>query len=326
MKLLSVNLECILFFYICKEIYGNLLLIAIALAELEFCLMRGVRMRVIAFGAGEYGKLYCRYPDIEVTIVAVADNSEELIGKRLFEYDIISPADILLQKYDKVIITIENVNAAKSVEKQLNEMGISNVEVYDSIPVMSPKVQALYRVSEIIESRSILGSIAECGVYRGWTATYLNSYYPSRNLFLFDTFNGFDKKDTYLESEESIEWLSKRGNEYSIPIQSHYVLSKCKYPWNVTIQQGYVPDTFAGLENEMFAFVHLDMDLYKPQLSALRFFADRMSKGGMIFLHDYYRPDLPGTRKAVHEFSYEREFFLIPSAGSSHVALVLCNG
>jgi hypothetical protein len=35
---------------------------------------------------------------------------------------------------------------------------------------------------------------------------------------------------------------------------------------------------------------------------ALKFFFDKMSPGGIILLHDYFVPDLPGVKKAVGDF------------------------
>src|SRR4051812_35726084 len=39
------------------------------------------------------------------------------------------------------------------------------------------------------------GSVAELGVYKGKFARFINQYFPQRSLFLFDTFEGFDKND-----------------------------------------------------------------------------------------------------------------------------------
>jgi len=280
-------------------------------------------MDIIVFGAGEFGKLFCQYHDNNVNIVAIADNSNKRIGKRLFEYDIINPDSIKQYKYEKVIITIENLKTAESIVKQLYAVGIHNVEIYDQLPRLCPKIQVLFRISEIISSRNISGSIAECGVYRGWSASYLNEFYPQKKIFLFDTFDGFDERDMVFESSQSKEWFSIRKDEYLIQKSTEYILKKCIYPENIVIKPGYVPESFQGIENETFAFVHLDMDMYKPQLAALRFFSNKMTDGGIILLHDYYRIDLPGTKKAVDDFSLEREFYLIPTANSSHIALIL---
>lgn len=42
-----------------------------------------------------------------------------------------------------------------------------------------------------------------------------------------------------------------------------------------------------------------------PILNGLRFFWDRMVSGGGIMVHDYFRPDLPGVKKAIEDFETE---------------------
>jgi hypothetical protein len=75
------------------------------------------------------------------------------------------------------------------------------------------------------------------------------------------------------------------------------------------------------LENEKFAFVNLDMDLYLPTLKALQFFAPRLTHGGVIQVHDYFHPDLPGVKQAVDELSQEYSFLRIPTGDTVTIAL-----
>ncbi len=67
------------------------------------------------------------------------------------------------------------------------------------------------------------------------------------------------------------------------------MLRKMQYKDNVIIIEGHFPDSLVqikDLENLLFAFVSIDVDLYLPTLSGLEFFCPRLSKGGFIFLHD----------------------------------------
>ena len=70
---------------------------------------------------------------------------------------------------------------------------------------------------------------------------------------------------------------------------------------NYIKEKGYFPESAKGIK-EKFCFVNLDMDLYAPQLAALKFFSDKMVKGGVILVHDYYNSTFTGTTKAVDEF------------------------
>lgn len=44
-----------------------------------------------------------------------------------------------------------------------------------------------------------------------------------------------------------------------------------------------------------------------PILNGLRFFWDRMVSGGGIMIHDYFRQDLPGVKKAIEDFETEHK-------------------
>ena len=70
---------------------------------------------------------------------------------------------------------------------------------------------------------------------------------------------------------------------------------------NICFKPGFFPKTTEGLENETFALVHIDADLYAPTIEALNFFYPRLNKGGVIIVHDYNH-NWDGIPKAINEF------------------------
>jgi hypothetical protein len=164
--------------------------------------------------------------------------------------------------------------------------------------------------------------VAECGVFYGNFAAWINEYFPDRKLYLFDTFSGFDERDISAEPfAEAYAWVTDNKRMY-VKANEEFALMKCMYRENVVIRKGFVPETFLGLEEERFAFVNLDMDLYAPQLAALRFFLPRMVERGIILVHDYYAPDLPGVKKAVDECADEWVLSRLPIGDEMSIALV----
>ena len=127
-----------------------------------------------------------------------------------------------------------------------------------------------------VERSSIPGHVAEVGVYRGEMSRFLHKLAPQRKLFLFDTFEGFPPEDLETARDERFQDTDVNTVEKT--------LGDLK---NVVIRKGYFPDTTAGLENDIFALVVIDLDLYKPTLAALEFFYPRLAPGGYGFLHDY---------------------------------------
>ncbi|MEO8174364.1 MAG: TylF/MycF/NovP-related O-methyltransferase [Sediminibacterium sp.] len=149
---------------------------------------------------------------------------------------------------------------------------------------------------ERLKKDSVEGSFAEVGVYKGETARIIHEMDSSRKLHLFDTFEGFDRKDLAQEnnsnpghsidfSDTGVEMVTKfiEGND------------------NIFFHRGYFPQTTENLQDQAYAFVHLDADLYKPTLAGLQYFYPRLSAGGIIIIHDYNH-NWEGVAKAVNEF------------------------
>lgn len=155
--------------------------------------------------------------------------------------------------------------------------------------------------AEEIYANRVQGSVAEAGVYKGEFAKVINLLFPDRNLYLFDSFEGFNISDVYEEYDNTIQtddWIKTLRDT-----SENLVLGKMKYAQRVKIVKGFIPETLQNIQEDEFAFVNLDMDLYFPTYEALKWFWPRLSKGGSIFVHDYCVWD--GITSAVRQFSAE---------------------
>lgn len=145
-----------------------------------------------------------------------------------------------------------------------------------------------------IEIENIQGSLAEAGVFQGHASRFIHRLALERRYYLFDTFGGFDKEDLDTEIIED-----NRFRNTSVEAVLRYIGDQK----NLVVKKGRVPETFTGLESERFAFVLLDMDLYKPTFSALEFFYPRLTIGGYLMVHDYHNEESNwACRRAVDEF------------------------
>jgi hypothetical protein len=68
-------------------------------------------------------------------------------------------------------------------------------------------------ISHEIYQRNIEGAIAEIGTYQGFSASVMNYFFPDRKIYLFDTFQSFDRRD--LEVEEKLGFNSKGYDDFS---------------------------------------------------------------------------------------------------------------
>ena len=67
---------------------------------------------------------------------------------------------------------------------------------------------------ERIKNKKIPGGFAELGVYRGETAKIIHELDPDRDLYLFDTFDGFSEEDLSVEkSEEAPRYIKNRNRK-----------------------------------------------------------------------------------------------------------------
>lgn len=161
-------------------------------------------------------------------------------------------------------------------------------------------------VAEQIKAENIQGGVAEAGVNEGDFAFMINLCFPDRQLYLYDTFDGFDERDIEVEMNNAYsceEWLKRKpfsGTTASNKMQS--VMQKMRFPESCIIRKGYFPESAAQEDKNTFAFVSIDMDLYAPIRAGLEFFYKRLSKGGYIFLHDYNHDNLTGAKVAVKEY------------------------
>lgn len=159
---------------------------------------------------------------------------------------------------------------------------------------------------EQIEKDQIPGALAECGVYTGTMSKYIHENLPDRTLYLFDSFAGFDRRDTDVQNDHRFQDTSEAT-----------VLKHIGDTKNLVVRKGFFPETAIGLEAERFSFVMIDFDKYESTLAALRFFFPRTSPGGIILVHDYCSPESNwACSRALNEFLADKTErpVLIPDA------------
>lgn len=148
-----------------------------------------------------------------------------------------------------------------------------------------------------IHDEGIGGALAEVGVWRGQTSAFLHALAPDRRLYLFDTFSGFPEADLPPGQDD------RRFRDTSVAA----VRARVGPSPLVELRPGYVPDTLAGLEEERFAFVLVDLDLYDPSKASLEFFYPRLEPGGYLVMHDYNNAESDwACKRAFDDFLHDR--------------------
>ena len=213
---------------------------------------------------------------------------------------------ILYERYRLVILRGQVV---------LDMEKLANLTTRDSLRVCS-----LHAVAAEIYAKPVRGSVAELGVYQGDFAKHINAVFPDRNLYLFDTFQGFFEQDKQVDRGAGFSTAAEDFSDTSVDL----VLKKMSHPEKVTVRAGYFPESAQEADRqEHFAFVSIDTDLYKPIYDGLRFFYPRLNPGGYIFIHDYNNKDYPGVNAAVKKYCEEENincFPLVDPCGTGVIA------
>jgi O-methyltransferase len=179
------------------------------------------------------------------------------------------------------------------------------------------RLSSLELVSYEINDNGVKGAVAELGVYRGRFAKKINEAFPTRKLYLFDTFEGFDQRDIKKEISNGYSTASVDLTNTSIDL----VLDQMPFKNNCIIKKGFFPDTAVNLD-ETFAFVSIDTDLYQPIYDGLKYFYPRLTKGGYIFVHDYNNHEFKGSKQAVRDFCNENGVSYFPLSDYAGSAVI----
>ncbi len=240
--------------------------------------------------------------------------------KRLYKSLRINPDDyILLPKKDITyatdqLYTFHNADFMK--EKRFAEAYALAKKVDDKhclgkndIPW---RMHVLYWAGTI--AKNIPGDFIDCGVNTGFCARSLIQYIDfnktGKKYYLLDTFAGLDPK---YSSEKELEiHKTMKYNQKDL----YETVTNTFKNLNVEIIKGSVPDTLSKVKTETVAFLHLDMNSAIPEVSALDFFWNKISKGGIVLFDDYaYEGN--HIMKATHDVwakSHGVEILSLPTA------------
>lgn len=172
---------------------------------------------------------------------------------------------------------------------------------------------ALRHAAQRMDALGVAGAVAELGCYQGNVSWQLNALMPQRTLYLFDTFEGLDKRDVAVEKEKRPDTPISAGRYADAKADT--LLNRLPNPEKAVIKRGWFPETAADLEEEKFALVYMDAGLYAPTLAGLKFFFPRMSQGGVIIVAGTADPSCPLVGEAVSDLEKQYGALLMLPVG-----------
>lgn len=164
------------------------------------------------------------------------------------------------------------------------------------------------------ESLAAEGDFVEFGCYKGDTALLLAEILKdgcgkvcgklSRRLWLYDSFEGLPEKSA---SDFSALGEDFRAGELFVTkreVKERFLRAGLPVP---VIKKAWFRDLAEADLPEKICFAFLDGDFYESIRDSLGLVSGRMSDGGVIIVHDYGNPALPGVKKAVDEWLRGRD-------------------
>jgi len=223
--------------------------------------------------------------------LALFDENPTLWGKQRFGITVQPSADIDAAEFDSFIIC--SLNSADTIaDKLINTYHVPEAKLDFSFSELCCYMRERFVLdfASRTDSQTLAGDLAECGVYKGAFAAVINRCFPSRRLWLFDTFD-------------------QPGIGACIPA----VRQRLAHPGQAVFKQGLFPDTAitdTDLQTRSFLFVNLDFNLYEPTLHGLTFFYPKLVRGGVILIHDALTS--PDVDAAITYFCRDTDVHAIP--------------
>jgi len=142
------------------------------------------------------------------------------------------------------------------------------------------------------------GHFAECGVFKGASAYILakelKNAGSSKKLHLYDSFEGLSAPASIDGGHWTKGGMLGRLDEVQNNLREMVT--------HIIYHKGWIPQGFDKNAQDVFSFVHIDVDLHQPTLDSLAYFYPRMSRHGVILCDDYGFETCPGARKAFDDF------------------------
>ena len=164
------------------------------------------------------------------------------------------------------------------------------------------------------ECLKVSGDYVEFGCYRGDTSLLLAEILrkdaisdelveksvekSAKKLWIYDSFEGLPEKSEEDESEVGKDFRQGELMVTKREVKARFLRAGLPVP---IIKKAWFNELTEVDLPEKIAFAFLDGDFYESIRDSLRLVVPRMSEGGVIVVHDYTNPALPGVKKAVDE-------------------------
>jgi len=200
------------------------------------------------------------------------------------------------------------------------DVPLSSINTYNKVrPFTMTSAERIFSLCDAVKyihDHGIQGDIVECGVWKGGSMmavadTFANLGDASRNLYLFDTFDGMappSQHDVDIRGASAEKLLSHSDKTRDDSVWCvaglgivQEAMQMVNYPpEKIHYVQGMVEETIPGQAPESIALLRLDTDWYESTKHEMEHLFPRLAKGGILIIDDYGH--WQGARMAVDDY------------------------
>ena len=176
-------------------------------------------------------------------------------------------------------------------------MSSKNKSVNDQVSELeTAKILALAK-----ECLAIADDYVELGCYKGETSLKLAEILKNsdKKLWLYDSFEGLPEKTAVDKSAVGDNFQAGKLLVTKREVRERFLRAGLPLPY---IKKAWFKDLTSADLPEKIAFAFLDGDLYESIRDSLKLVQNKMMIGGVILVHDFENPALPGVTRAVEEW------------------------
>ena len=169
------------------------------------------------------------------------------------------------------------------------------------------------------ECLAVEGDFVELGCYKGDTSMLLAEVLRDFNtklvekpvensvkkLWIYDSFEGLPEKSVVDESALGQDFKDGELLVTKREVKERFLRAGLPVP---VIKKAWFKDLDEADLPDKIAFAFLDGDFYESIKDSLKLIEGEIMQGGVILVHDYSNPALPGVMKAVDEWLKNKNY------------------
>lgn len=169
------------------------------------------------------------------------------------------------------------------------------------------------------------GDFVELGCYKGETSLLLGKLlaqaHPEKRLWIYDSFAGLPEK-----TREDASGAGAKFQAGELSVSKREVVDKIRRAGlhNVVVKKAWFNELKSQDLPEKITFAFLDGDLYTSIKTSLELVVPHLVDQGIIVVHDYNNPELPGSARAVDEFLHSHHAYQLHQKHTLAILTLKC--